>query len=452
MNINRRFSPVFIFAFVIYLLAGYRISAQNRSEVHLSGTIKNLNNKLEVQDMSAVGDLSATSSDRFFIPDSTGHFDVNFTLAKPNYFRIGRNILYLSPGDNLSLDIDYNKPEAGKFSGTHANENSYLTKTPFPKAGSFIEAGGNIKPSIKETIDYVISAASERERVLSSYHNLSPAFKTLELGRIKADVLQSFWLMPTYYGIKHKLKGDSLKAFYEKCNKETEPYSAKFAAGLTDPGLIDLVVYRDALDIVKKYNAEAAISNRVKDFEKAQTLFAQMKESGDKAAIIPVLKQFDAVGYPDYKNALIASYKYFTGFGNGDKAVDILAYDAAHKPVHLYDFKGKIIVIDFWATWCGPCLELMPAFDKLKESYKDNANVVFISLSIDNNVAAWKKDLMQKQMTGNQFNAVTENMPDYSIKAIPRVILIDKNFVIADMKAPLPSGTGLDKAIKALLK
>jgi thiol-disulfide isomerase/thioredoxin len=349
------------------------------------------------------------------------------------------------------MDIDYMKPEDGKFSGTHAEENSYLTKTPFPKAGSFIEGGGNIKSTIKETIDYVLAAAKEREGALNSYHNLSPAFKTVESGRIKADVLQSLWLMPTYYGIKLKLENDSLKAFYEKCNKETEPYSAQFATSLTNPDLVDLVVYRDVLEIVKKYNSETAISNRIKDFEKARSLFIQMKESGHKDVIIPMLKQFDAVKYPDYKNALIASYKYFTGFGNGDKAIDILAYDAAHKPVRLSDFKGKVIVIDFWATWCGPCLQLMPAFDKLKESYKDNPDVVFVSLSIDNNLTAWKKDLIQKQMTGNQFNVVTENMPDYSIKEIPRVILIDKNFTIADMKAPLLSGTALDKAIKALL-
>src|ERR1700759_2208992 len=132
-NINCR-ALVFAFTFAAYLSMGHRLAAQSKLEVHLSGTIKNLNNKMEVQDQSAEEDLSATSSDRFFVPDSTGHFDISFTIAKPGYFRIGRNILYLSPGDNLSLDIDYMKPEDGKFGGTHTEENTYLTKTPFPKA------------------------------------------------------------------------------------------------------------------------------------------------------------------------------------------------------------------------------------------------------------------------------------------------------------------------------
>jgi len=55
-------------------------------------------------------------------------------------------------------------------------------------------------------------------------------------------------------------------------------------------------------------------------------------------------------------------------------------------------------------------------------------------------------------MAGNQFNVANENLPDHAIKKIPRLILIDKNFTIAGMKVPLPSGAGLNKAIKALLK
>jgi len=436
---------------VAALLLAAAASAQNKKTVHLSGTIKNMNNKLEVVDISAVGELSAAASDRFFIPDSTGHFEITFNLGKPNYFRVGRNILYLSPGDNLTADLDNNKPEAAKFSGTHAEENTYLTQTPFPKAGSFIVGGKNIKPSVTETINYVVAAGKARQQALGACQHVSPVFRMTEEGRIKADVLNSLNMMPEYYGIKPKLKGDSLKALWTECDKQSAPYYAQYAGGLTQPDLIDLVVYRDVLDVIKKYNKPQAISQRVKDYEKADSLFLVMKHTGDKAVIKPMRAQLNTVKYPDYRNALLTSYKYFTGFGKGDKAIDIVAHDPDGKSVHLSDFKGKVIVADFWATWCGPCLQLMPTFDKLRTRYKDDPNVVFVSLSIDNNTAVWKSKLTQSQMTGDQLVITAENMPDYAVKEIPRVILIDKNFVIADMKAPLP-GPGLDKAIQTLLK
>jgi thiol-disulfide isomerase/thioredoxin len=61
----------------------------------------------------------------------------------------------------------------------------------------------------------------------------------------------------------------------------------------------------------------------------------------------------------------------------GELAPDWQLSDAQGKTHSLSEYRGKVVVMDFWATWCGPCSEVMPRMQKLHEKYKDNGVVVF---------------------------------------------------------------------------
>src|SRR5690606_36039225 len=93
------------------------------NSVTLSGKLVNFTNQEEVQDLSDLQYLLPATMERIIVADSTGKFKIKFSLTSPNYFRLGRNILYLSPGDNLSVIVDKNKPGEGKFEGRGAAEN-----------------------------------------------------------------------------------------------------------------------------------------------------------------------------------------------------------------------------------------------------------------------------------------------------------------------------------------
>lgn len=139
-------------------------------------------------------------------------------------------------------------------------------------------------------------------------------------------------------------------------------------------------------------------------------------------------------------------------------APDFELPDASGKMHKLSDLKGKIVAIDVWATWCVPCMQSLPKFLTLREKYKDNANIVFMSISIDDEKARtkWTDFLKAKGMNGLDLYAPkgTSNnfQTDYAITGIPRYILIDKNGKVLISHAPSASTNEYEPLIEDALK
>ena len=109
-------------------------------------------------------------------------------------------------------------------------------------------------------------------------------------------------------------------------------------------------------------------------------------------------------------------------------APDITFQNEKGKTIHLDKLKGKITLIDFWASWCGPCRKEIPHVKKYYEEYK-NKGVQFISVSIDAKKDAWTKALKEEQMPWLQGwapNSGKEVLNTYQFNGIPFLILLDK--------------------------
>ena len=92
------------------------------------------------------------------------------------------------------------------------------------------------------------------------------------------------------------------------------------------------------------------------------------------------------------------------------------------------DFKGKILVLDFWASWCGPCRGEIPNVKKAYETYHEKG-VEFLSVSIDKDEVAWRKALEDEQMPWCQVlapQAGKEVKKLYQFSAIPFIVVIDR--------------------------
>ena len=116
----------------------------------------------------------------------------------------------------------------------------------------------------------------------------------------------------------------------------------------------------------------------------------------------------------------------------GAIAPDFTQMTPENQPVKLSDFKGKYVLIDFWASWCGPCRAENPNVVKVYNQYKDNGFTV-LGISLDNEKGrdAWLKAINKDQLTWTQVSDLkgwyNEVAALYSVKAVPQNFLIDPN-------------------------
>lgn len=142
-----------------------------------------------------------------------------------------------------------------------------------------------------------------------------------------------------------------------------------------------------------------------------------------------------------------------SGPEEGDQAPAFKYPDPGGNEVALDSFRGDVVYLDIWASWCNPCLQEFPHTKELHKEFKDE-DVTFLYVSIDEEEESWRSALEAHDLkgtnlyAGNHFDA--QIMEDYGVDAIPRYIIISKAGEIVDINAPRPS-RGAEEAIKEAL-
>jgi thiol-disulfide isomerase/thioredoxin len=115
----------------------------------------------------------------------------------------------------------------------------------------------------------------------------------------------------------------------------------------------------------------------------------------------------------------------------GDLAPELEGLDVNGKPVKLSDYRGKVVVVDFWATWCGPCRELVPFEKRIVQSHAGKP-FVFLGVSADKTPSDLKRFLEDQEIHwANIYDGPEHPLTDaWGVFQFPTLFLIDANGVI----------------------
>jgi len=175
------------------------------------------------------------------------------------------------------------------------------------------------------------------------------------------------------------------------------------------------------------------------------TLLLTRKEVSKKGKWISSLLISGLMGFHLLSQPLIVKKEGFTenadgSLSNAIKVWDFEATEKNHLPEFsfineqgeeksLKAFKGSYLFVNFWATWCAPCLEEKPFIDSMKMQLKNNPDIQFIDISLDDDTQRWKNFLDEHQPMGMQLNTGKNDIATrqyFEIPGIPLHLVVDQ--------------------------
>lgn len=218
-----------------------------------------------------------------------------------------------------------------------------------------------------------------------------------------------------------------------------------------------LLLMKDQLNSGQHFMNGPAGMEQFFSFIKSDTLkgdfaleqMGRLQDFGDYLAYKEVAEKYiltDAQKERDFQiESALATHK------PGSRGYEFKFEDKEGKMIAFSDLKGKVVLVDMWATWCKPCREEIPHLKKLEEEMKGK-DIAIVSISVDEETDKdkWKQMVKDQQLGGIQLFAkgTKEMVRYYQIVGIPRFLVFDKQGNIVSVDAPRPSSPEL----KALLE
>ncbi|MGM0572682.1 MAG: TlpA family protein disulfide reductase, partial [Bacteroidota bacterium] len=156
----------------------------------------------------------------------------------------------------------------------------------------------------------------------------------------------------------------------------------------------------------------------------------------------------------DYKARLEGAYETVQSLWAGNPAPDFTMTDIDGNTFSLSDYRGKVVYLKFWASWCPPCMRQVPHAAELKERMAGEDDLVFMYVSIDVNPEAWRNTVESHGISGVHARTPgrERGVPAlYNVRWIPTFYIIGRDGNIFDHRPPVPADEDVDEVLREAL-
>ena len=437
--------------FLFVLLQCLMASTFFAKEINIKVTVLDpsssfLNIKKIGQDRSYRIDLNANNSSNFlFDLQSEGFFEINYS---------GQNFpIYLEMND--VLEISFNGRDLKNtltFSGQGAQNNNLIA--------AYLKRFGSLQKSHFEagylSVEFDTKILSDIQTMSASQFNtlensrLSEKINLINSAKAKSHLKEKYTKKAHWENAVHKI------AWLVTKYQEQSPIELQNninTMGLSNPKYLNVESELENMDYKNFLNAYAifkylpadplkynihpelyktitqTFSGKVRWYEHAHLLIKVYERSGNAELGRDKIREFaNACPYPEYQEQIMAMYGGEISGVEDVLAPDIDMRDKEGNLVSLSDYKGKVVYISFWASWCKPCIAGFKKNHDLRQRLSD-LGVVLLNVSIDKKEEAWKDAMVRYKPLGvnGLVLSMSDVSKDYDISAIPLYHIVDKN-------------------------
>ena len=450
---------------IILLLAASFVfsSCSEKNYVIFSGNIANTKDTI-----MKIGNMNRDFQKEVSIEENGNFRDTLFITSPGAYsYQIGRSYaaVFFREGYDLNLSLDANDFfKSRKFKGKGSEVNNYHVARSALKN----KLVGDAKAFFVVPIEDFMTKIDKNKDIFLDFLEAS-ALKGQEK-EIQRKIIEHDYLLTRY-------NYDKFNHYHTKIHPELpEGYYAPIiqmdlddeVSFIYDRSYRNLIVEnwrltsKEAMEIDPSLTQVSFVKNKIKDIKSTiikdlmvSMLFRQisLKNKNYKTDYPRILEMLTA---DKLKDKLIAKFLGLQKTKPEMSAPNFNYENYKGGKTTLKDLKGKLVYIEIWATWCGPCIKEMPALTQLIKDFKGK-NIEFVSISVDSkrDYENWRKMIPEKNVGGIQLLAdkslESEFMKAFSISLIPRTLLLDEGGKIITPKAPRPSADNTKSYIDSLL-
>ena len=396
-------------------------------------------------------------------PSSDGSYGFWVVPEKAGFYALGNErmnfIIYLKGGEEVNVDLEKTK---AVLNGKNSKENKTLylwndyAENIRLKSVCFLYRHSNYKDFFPDFEKFLSGLPALKKKLRSG--NAEFDQKLQNLIESETDYFAVTFLMTPR--TVHPKKSD-WPAFYSNIISKDKfitdevleyPHGVRMLYVYTSFGMMNSdarpkgsEITEHALSLLHtpRLKGEYLMNSRFRNCRSYDQYLAAMKDYGQYLVTPSLKERAEAVGTKLYETR------------SGAQAADFTYPDVDGKEVSLSDFKGKVVLVDVWATWCGPCKREIPHLIQLEKEMKGR-DLVVLGVSVDEakNKQKWLDFIKEKGLGGVQVLADgwSKITKDYKITGIPRFMVFDKKGNVVSVDAPRPSDPALRKLLEEELK